>query len=291
MKVALVTPPWENAWIPMIRREVERRGHDFSVIAPGVASDADVYLHGWLSGKAVHGARNVFFLRRYEMFTKGGLYARDWADTYAIIVCNDWIDGVAKRHFEQSGINVPVHLVYNAVDPGKWEYGERRANKKIGMACHVHPKKNLPLALQILAELDDEWEIHVAGEIQDPCTAEYLADLGRSMRRTIYLYGHIPREQLNLWWEDKGFCLSTSISEGNPNNVIEAMAKGIKPIVHRWPGAQSQFPPGTVFQSVNEAVRMIRTGDYRSSEYRKWVSEKFSLDNIKRAVDIALGEA
>lgn len=293
MKVALVTP-WDNAWIPYLKQAVEKRGHDFILkntwhedpLSSARRSGLyDVVLHGWSNGASqpVDGARNVFFLRRYELFD-GALTKVYWKNVDALIVVNSWIKQIVENNFKCRGITVPVHLIYNGTDLSKWTYKERKPGKRIGMACHVHPKKNLPLALQILGRLPEDYELHIAGEVQDPCTAEYLNHVGKQMGRKVYLYGHIPREQLNLWWEQMNYCLSTSISEGNPNNVIEAMAKGIKPIVHNWPGAEDQF---NTFNTIEQAIWQIH-GPYESSAYRDWVGKYFSLENYERVLDIAL---
>lgn len=297
MKVCLITP-WDNAWIPYFKQEIESRGHEFILLKAykgllkGVEDfepdKADVYIHGWSSGASqpVPGARNIFCLRRYELFD-GGISRVLWKNVEALVVCNSWIQKVVQNLFEENKIKVPVHLIYNGTDLNKWTFKERIPNNKIGMACHIHPKKNLPLALQVVENLPEYYELHIAGDIQDPCTAEYLNHLGKAIRRKVYLYGHIPREKLDVWWEQMGYCLSTSISEGNPNNVIEAMAKGIKPVIHNWPGAKDQFGKW-VFEGAFQASRDISFPEYNSSEYRDWVSKYFSLKNISDVVDIAL---
>lgn len=290
MRVALVTP-WDNAWVPYFRKSIEARGHEFALYRPKQElARADVVMHGWASGDSqpLGGARNVMFLRRYELFD-GGLGRVKWDGVDALICVNSWIRDIVQSVFEQNKVKTPVHLIYNGTDATRWRFRERGHGKKIGMACHVHPKKNLPLAAQILAFLPEGYELHIAGEIQDPCTAEYLNHLGKRVRRKIYLYGHIPTEQLSLWWEQMNYCLSTSLSEGNPNNVIEAMAKGIKPIVHDWPGAEDQFPDTLRFKTVMDAVLETAEGSsYESARYRSIVEQKFSLTNIERAVDLAL---
>ena len=287
MKVALITP-WENAWVPLYKEAIERRGHEFTRLKKPEPGNFDVVLHGWANHDMpmFTGNRNIMFLRRYELF-EPTLSRIDWSRINALICVNSWIRNVMQVSFGQGKIKTPVHLVYNAADLGRWTFRKRKSNKKIGMACHVHPKKNLPLALQILGALPDDYELHIAGQIQDPWTAEYLNNLGQSMKRRLFLYDHIPYDQMDLWWEQMGVCLSTSLSEGNPNNVIEAMAKGIKPVVHYWPGAEGQFPEH-LFSTVDEAVKMIRSEEYRSEDYRKEVQEKFSLSNIERVLDIAL---
>lgn len=285
MKVALVTP-WENAWVPMFKEEVERLGHEFELTT--APKNVDVVIHGWASGASqpVKGARNIMFLRRYELFD-GGIAKVDWSGIDHLVCVNTWIAGVVKRMFEQNGVKTPVSVIYNAAEDKRWSFKVRKPNKRIGMACHVHPKKNLPLALQILGELPEEYELHIAGAVQDPCTAEYLNHLGKRMRRKVYLYGHI--KQLNEWWDLMGFCLSTSLSEGNPNNVIEAMAKGIKPVVHRWPGAEDQFPQEFLFATAKGAAVIIQSETYDSIAYKQWVDMHYGQRNIAKVVKLALG--
>lgn len=286
MKVALLTP-WDNAWVPLYEKAFTSRGHQFGVFEKVAPRDSDVVLHGWCTGtKSVDKARNIVFLRRYELF-EGGLAKVEWSKTHALICVNSWFKGVAEQIFEAEKINVPVHLIYNAASFEKWKFSKRGHGKKIGMACFVHTKKNLPLALQILASLPKDYELHIAGAIQDPCLAEYLVHQSRAMDRDVHLHGQVPSNQLNEWWDGMDYCLSTSLSEGNPNNVIEAMAKGIKPIVHNWPGAEDQFQ-NHLFNTVDQAVKLIQ-GDYDSEVYRQEVEEKFSVKNIEKVVDMAVG--
>lgn len=288
MRVALVTP-WDNAWVPMYREAFERRGHEFSLLKSPEAGNFDVVLHGWMHDGPMHtGSRNIMFLRRYELF-QGILERVHWNAVDHLVCVNSWIAGVVSSTLGQMKVKTQVSTIYNAADLSKWSFKERKGNHRIGMACHIHPKKNLPLALQILAALHEEYELHIAGAVQDSCTELYLDNLGQALKRRVFLYGHIERDQLDFWWEHMGYCLSTSLSEGNPNNVIEAMAKGIKPVVHYWPGAESQFP-GHLFGTVEEAVSMILKGPYESVKYRAEVQDKFSLDNIERVVDLALQE-
>jgi glycosyltransferase involved in cell wall biosynthesis len=288
--VCLITP-WQNAWVPYFKEEIESRGHNFIWAEKAIPRGMDVYLHGWASmdhaGPPVDGARNVYFLRRFEYF--GPMWDIDWSQVDALICVNEWMQDRVKRNFLRSGIRCPVHLVYNTAHPDRWTYKEREPGNKIGMACHVHPKKNIPLALQVLQKLTENYELHIAGEVQDPSVAEYLDHMGIASRRKVYLYGHVPHEQLNMWWESMHYCLSTSVSEGCPNNVIEAALKGIKPLVHQWPGAKEQWGPYT-FRTGNQAAAMIKHEPYHSSRHREWVERMFPFSLIKSAMDIALGE-
>lgn len=284
MKVALITP-WENAWIPQYRAESEKRGHDFIVCKQAAPKDSDIVLHGWATGTpVVEGAANLVFLRRYELF--GGAAANvPWKKIDALICVNSWIKEFVDRSLKEAGFEVPTHLIYNAVDEHRWTYRERKPGKKIGMACFIHAKKNLPLALQILAALPEGYELHIAGDNQDLSVSEYLNHVANGLGKALHIYGQVPSGAMDKWWDGMDYCLSTSYSEGNPNNVNEAMAKGIKPVVHNWPGAKDQYSPW-VFDSVKEAVDMI-LGDYDSRAYLNRVRAMYSLDNIAKVMDLA----
>jgi glycosyltransferase involved in cell wall biosynthesis len=96
------------------------------------------------------------------------------------------------------------------------------------------------------------------------------------------MYNPIPAKDIPSWMQDKDFILSTSISEGNPNNVIEGMATGLKPVIHNWPGAKEQFPEDCVFDTVEQAVKLITEGGYNPLACREWVEKHYSMDNIRQ---------
>jgi hypothetical protein len=76
--------------------------------------------------------------------------------------------------------------------------------------------------------------------------------------------------------------LSTSLNEGNPNCIIEAMAMGIKPVIHNWPGAKDQFPSDFIFNKIGEAIEMIQSGRHEPERYRQWVADNYSVANFKK---------
>jgi len=273
MRILILTP-WKNAWIQHYSKVFEERGHQVKVDHDGKQwQKADVYLHMWTGmSEPKAGAINIMFLRRFEFFEKSWR-TFPWERVDRLVFCNSFF----QSEFNAVLPDVKTELVYNAVDTSQWAVATG-SGKKIGMACHIHPKKNLPLAVQVLQALGEGWELHIAGQVQDQCTALYLASRGLNIK----LYGHVA--DMDKWWQDKDFCLSTSISEGNPNNVIEAMAKNIKPVVHNWPGSRKQFPGGCIFSTVSEAVEIITGAN--DGGYREFAETRYSLNNFRRVVDI-----
>ena len=99
-------------------------------------------------------------------------------------------------------------------------------------------------------------------------------------------YGGIPSEGVAEWLEDKDYILCTSINEGNPNNIIEAMAMGIKPIIHNFPGAKEQFPDDLIFTETSGALIRILENKYEPEKYRDWVKERYDLSNFSKIHDV-----
>lgn len=292
MKIQIITP-LRMQWLEGYRRlwgdhvlTVTEHPRDIH----GRIPPADLRIFMWLNEETVNfihtqprEGRRIVFVRRYEYYTTAPEMC-NWKNVDAVIMVNDFLAaGFEKR------TGVRPHVVYNGVDPSRWTYRERGHGKKVAWVGFLNQKKNLPLALQIMAALPKDIELHVAGEVQDGASVDYLVHVAEALRVRVFLYGPIPHEHMDGWMEDKNYILSTALSEGCPNHVIEAMAKGIKPIVHNWPGAREQFGD-LVFNAVNEAVsRMDSSSPYDSEGYRKLTEEKFGWPNYLRVKEIAEG--
>jgi glycosyltransferase involved in cell wall biosynthesis len=222
----------------------------------------------------------VVYIRRFEYYTNL-IEQVDWSKVGAVIMVNDFLaDGFKKR------TGVKPHVVYNSVDPDEWTFKEREPGSNIAWVGFVNQKKNLPLALQIMHELPRDYVLHVAGDFQDAQSMDYAVHMANLMGIKVNFYGQIRAEHMDAWLEDKSYLLNTSISEGCPNSVLEAMAKGIKPVVHNWPGAEQQFRPFYPFYNIRIAVGDIRRGDYDSNEYRSDVIKTFGSSNYTKVRQI-----
>lgn len=287
MRVGIIAPEWGNSWLPIYERLIRDSGNEAFHFTPDSALTVslDVCLHMWARDNNFirEAPVNIMFMRRYEAFDVDHWVMLPWERIDHLIFCNQWIKDMVDGIFQKNEVEQQTHLIYNAVDRQQWTYRDRSHGRKIGMACHIHPKKNIPLALQVLQNLPFGYELHIAGAVQDTCLAHYIMRVSEAVGRKVVMHGHISREKLDEWWEDKNYCLSTSISEGNPNNILEAMAKGIKPVVHAWPGADTQFP---VFYSAMEAAADILRGPYDSSLYLDIVDRNYNVDNYRKVLNL-----
>jgi glycosyltransferase involved in cell wall biosynthesis len=223
----------------------------------------------------------IAYLRRYEFFSPQVRHFM-WGNVDALIFVNKgYLDAFGKLPMPQ-----PKRKYYipNCVDLEQFPLSTALHNaKNIAVVCGVRGIKNLGLAVQILLALPKEYVIHQIGNGSFNEKAElsmYLKHLGIADR--FLIYNKIPASDIPDWLKDKGIILSTSINEGNPNNVIEGMATGLKPVIHNWPGAKEQFPEDWVFDTVDQAVKLITEGEYNPLAYREWVEKHYSMDNIKQ---------
>jgi glycosyltransferase involved in cell wall biosynthesis len=240
----------------------------------------------YINGNEKNGEKWIVYIRRYEFF--GPARAIKWGKVDEVVFVND----VLQSLFE-AATNIKSNLIYNGVTLDNWTYKDRKHGKKIASVGWINYKKNLPLTMQILASLPKDYELHLLGGVQQEDIILYVDYISRVLERGVIITNRIPREQVDAWLDDKDYILCSSLTEGNPNFVIEGMAKGIKPVVHNYPGAMDQFGNMLVFNTVEEAKQMILPDSpYESKDYREIVSVKFgemSYIKLRRLVDKQIG--
>jgi hypothetical protein len=180
------------------------------------------------------------------------------------------------------------YLVLGGIDPAKYRIAWRKkTGNKVAMAAYLNPKKNLPLALQIFAKArqnNPKLELHIAGEWQDSRLQVYVHQVCQEMGIGHVVFFHPWQGDLNKWFEDKDFFLSTSVEESLQYALAEGMACGLKPVIHCWLSADEAYPPQYIFRTVDEAVAMLaKVGDRRA--YRGWVAEHLSLDKEAKRIE------
>jgi glycosyltransferase involved in cell wall biosynthesis len=299
MKILLHYPAWGNRWIPYINEELSRydltvtTSHDPHEVAR-LSQEADILMSMWASEvvefwtKTFGHKKIITYLRRYESHTP---LVRESTILFnrvdAVIFVSEFYRDYFNELLDKGDFPGPKcqYVIPNGVDLSGFPLRKRRATtNKIALVCSFREVKNIALAFQILLNLPKRYTLHQIGiahkDISTWQLFTYMENLGLGDRFTTE--GEIPPDQVSSWLEDKEFIISTSLNEGNPNNIIEAMSMGIKPIIHNWPGAKDQFPESLIFNTVDEAVELIKKDYYNPSFYRMWVKDKYSLENFKQ---------
>jgi glycosyltransferase involved in cell wall biosynthesis len=221
------------------------------------------------------GKKVIVRLHRYEAFSNFIEKIKWDVVDKLILVAGSMKEVLEIYHKEKyNEFKDKIEIVYNGIKIDNFEFKEREPGFNIALAAHLHTRKNIMLALQImdaLVKIDKKFKLHIAGDFQDPVLELYLKYMVKEMglEDNVIFYGWV--DDMDEWWEDKNYLLSTSIHEGHPYNIMEAMARGIKPVIHNFYGAKELYDYSLIFSTIDEAVKKIVNSDYYSLEYRMYV--------------------
>ncbi len=137
-----------------------------------------------------------------------------------------------------------------AVDTDRYSFRKRAPGPKLAWAGYINYKKGPMLLLhtfKAMHDADSKCELHIAGVFQDERDLIYFRQMSGEwgIEDSVFFEGW--QEDLDDWLEDKDFILCTSLTESQNLTVMQAMAKGIKPIIHNFVGAREIS--GTLFSA------------------------------------------
>ena len=193
---------------------------------------------------------------------------------------------------------VKSEVIFNGLDLDKIPFKEREAGFKIAWVGYINYKKNPPMALQVMKMLTSgdynsskRYVLHIAGEYQDLRYKIYLEYMIKEMGLQDNVVFHGWVDDMEGFWKDKNYLLHTSIHEGHSYAINESLARGIKPIIHNFRGAKELYPDINIFNTIDEAVRVIIYEDYYSKMYRSWIINKgWTLDKQVKQIKKVLKE-
>ncbi len=301
MKILLHYPEWGNRWIPYFKNQLGK--YDLAITHSEIGAEvgelsekADVLISMWCNGIVTFWGnffpekKIITYIRRYEIWETTLLDTIRWDYIDATIFVSEFVQKVMNSY---KPFNVPPEnqwIIPNGVDTDSFIPIISDPNsKKIAMVCSIKNVKNIPLACQILMQLPEEYHIHHIGlpfnfQMIGQMTS-YIKNIGLEDR--FHLEGVIEPHEVMGWLKDKRCILSTSLNEGNPLNVIEAMSMGIRPVIHNWPGATEQFHRRWIFNTIDEACALIRDPYPEDGVVaRQHVLDNFSLRNYERIHDV-----
>lgn len=230
-------------------------------------------------------------LHRYEAFDFYPLLI-DWTKIDNLVIVNNYIRDI----FDEKNLNIDnnkIKLIANGIDINRLSFHEHSHGYNIAWVSHITPMKNLHFALEILRKLlekDDKYMLHIAGNFTDLVYEKYIKQSIKNMNleKNVIFYDWV--NDINEWLNDKNYLLSTSVCEGHPFNILEAMAKGIKPVVNNFYGAELAFDRYFLFNNIDEAITMITADQYDSKLYHTYIiekqwTEKDQIDKFKKLIN------
>ena len=243
----------------------------------------------WEQG--IKGKKVIVRLHSYEIFSDMPKQI-NWAVVDRLIFVAPHIRDILKEFIPDIEEKVKTEVIYNGVDLNKIPFKEREAGHNIAWVGYINYKKNPQMALQVLKKLtegmytaDQRYTLHIAGAYQDLRYKVYLEYMIKEMGLQDNVIFHGWVNDMEEFWKDKNYLLHTSIHEGHSYAITEAMARGIKPIIHNFRGARELYSNwdsslGILFNTVEQAADRIMNKDYHSTLYRNWVVDKgWTLEN------------
>ena len=218
-------------------------------------------------------------IRSYEIFFKESIESINWGNVDGIIFVADHVREIANEKWPDLLSSMPQTTIWNCVEIDKYLFYDKMAGKNIAYIGYLNTKKGLELLLQCIkaaVNIDDKYRLHIAGEFQGERFDYYTRHLLHEMGLDHHVVFHGWVDNISEFLKDMHYVVSASPWEGCPNNIIESMACGIKPLIHNWRGAKDIFPESTVFNTVDDFVGLLKSGDYNSAAYRKYVEANFN---------------
>lgn len=190
--------------------------------------------------------------------------------------------------------DLKIHTVPCAVDLDKWTFKERGPGKDIAVVSEKWSSKGTHEILQVLLKLkqiDNSYKIHWLGQRSDsPWEFAWFDEFVEHHKLNIE-FTNILQDGATVdeFLEGKNYLLHGSIKEGFCYAIAEAMAKGIKPVPHRFYGADDIWP-GLTWNTIDEAIEMITEDRYDSASYRQYlIDHGYDLDSMMQKFNKIIG--
>lgn len=271
---------------------------DFKQIDEGMEW-ADICWFEWCDELIGHGSRLplaaqkriICRLHSYEAFTP---YINNvvWINVDKVVFIAEHIRSFVLDKQKNLGYGQTV-IIPNGVDIDKFTFRERTPGFSVAYVGYINYKKGPMLLLhtfKALYDSDKRYKLHIAGKFQDYRDELYFSHMINEMGIEKNVFYHGWQENINQWLEDKNYILCTSLLESQNLSVMQAMCKGIKPVIHNFVGAGHIYPGQFLWNTIDEAVNMVTSEKYDAEEYHDFVRTKYSLGNQLYSIKILLEE-
>jgi len=144
--------------------------------------------------------------------------------------------------------------------------------------------------MQKLHYIDPEYRLYFAGNFQDYGLEQYLRHIVKAMGLEGVVFFDNWQDDVEGWLADKHFVVSASISESEGMGILEAMACGLKPVIHNFPGAEEIFGSEFLFNISEDFCKQILSENYEPSRYHSFVEKRYPMNRQLAGIDGIFGQ-
>ncbi len=247
---------------------------------------ADIAWFEWCTNLAVLGSnmskscKIIVRLHRYEAYLDWPQQV-NWDNVDVLItVGNSFTRKNLVAQVPDIESRTQIETIANGVDLNAFPFVDRPKGKNIAFLSNLRMVKNPGLILQCMQKLnyiDPDYKLFFAGAIQDTVVQQYLEHMVEVLDLSDVVFFDGYQQDVPRWLADKHYIVSTSLVEGVPVGILQAMASGLKPVIHNFPGACEIFPQQYLFNISEEFCDQILSDDYRPKDYRQFVAANYSV--------------
>ncbi|MBY6897396.1 glycosyltransferase family 4 protein [Clostridium botulinum] len=137
----------------------------------------------------------------------------------------------------------------------------RKKGFNIAYVGYINFKKGPMLLLHAFKKIfdtDNRYKLHIAGTFDEDRYRLYFNQMIKELRleKNIIFYGW--QKDINKWLEDKNYLVCTSVLESQGLGIMEAMSKGIRPLIHNFVGAKEVYPEKYVWSSLDDIINIYK---------------------------------
>jgi pentatricopeptide repeat protein len=247
---------------------------------------SDVSWFEWCTNMAIEASRlpkvcrNIIRLHRFEAYGQWPSQIQ-WENIDTLItVGNSFVEEALLKQVPDVRNRTQLITIPNGVNLDRFEFIDRPRGKNIATVGYLNMRKNPMFLLQCMQKLhyiDPEYKLFFAGNFQDPMLEQYVRHAVRALQLTDAVFFEGWQVDVNTWLKDKHYIVSCSIGESQGMGLLEAMACGLKPVIHNFPGSDQIFPSEFLFNIAEEFCEQICSPSYEPWKYRRFVEDNYSL--------------
>ncbi|KNF09651.1 glycosyltransferases involved in cell wall biogenesis [Gottschalkia purinilytica] len=178
-------------------------------------------------------------------------------------------------------------VIPNGIDMKNWTFKSRNDGFNIANVGYIDYKKGPMLLLQAfksIYDMDCRYKLYLAGKFKDDRDVLYFNQMVKQLgiEKNVFFEGW--QNDLDNWLEDKNYILCTSVLESQNMSVMQAMSKGIKPIIHNFVGAKGIYKEEYIWNTIDEASNYIVSNNYDSKDYRDFIKNNYELSKTIKSI-------